>query len=373
MFQNLKVDIIYYKTNTDFEMEFNLCGCCRMRLLTDKSPDKKTFVHSLARAVSRSRVIIVVGNLFGQEGTINLVAAATGKGITTADNKMFGISGESEIEIISGSTPLVTADGYFGGCIIESGPQTMILLSDGKTVRKNLMNNLIHPYIEELCATDIKEKVSDVNEENEEENVEPLEEIPLVVEDIEAEAEEEIGEAEAEADTETADEENFDFLTQEQADEDYEYEYEKDDLGLITGDDSHTQEDIKPIQDDIPIIMDQEIEMENSQEDIFENDGEDFELFFEPDDMRLAEFYRRNREYYNGGDTLNGLVSGEEDEDEDKIRRPRSTFGIPILVLATILLIVLAILCYHIFYIPARDGVTAAAFIKETFDILLGN
>ena len=30
MFQNLKVDVIYYKTNTDFEMEFNLCGCCRM-------------------------------------------------------------------------------------------------------------------------------------------------------------------------------------------------------------------------------------------------------------------------------------------------------------------------------------------------------
>ena len=40
MFQNLKVDVIYYKTNSDFEMEFNLCGCCRMRLLSDKTPDK---------------------------------------------------------------------------------------------------------------------------------------------------------------------------------------------------------------------------------------------------------------------------------------------------------------------------------------------
>ncbi|MEE1055109.1 MAG: hypothetical protein U0L36_04660, partial [Acutalibacteraceae bacterium] len=68
MFQIIKVDIIYYQTNTDFEMEFNLCGCCRMRLLTDNAPDKKTLVHSLARAVSRSRVIIIVGNLFGEEG-----------------------------------------------------------------------------------------------------------------------------------------------------------------------------------------------------------------------------------------------------------------------------------------------------------------
>ena len=39
MFQNVKVDIIYYDTSTDFELEFNLCGCCRMRLLTDKTDD----------------------------------------------------------------------------------------------------------------------------------------------------------------------------------------------------------------------------------------------------------------------------------------------------------------------------------------------
>ena len=33
---NLKVDIIYYKTSSDFELEFNLTGCCRMRLFKDK-------------------------------------------------------------------------------------------------------------------------------------------------------------------------------------------------------------------------------------------------------------------------------------------------------------------------------------------------
>lgn len=50
MFYNIKSDIIYYKTATDFELEFNLCGTCRMRLLSDKMQDKKSFVHSLARA-----------------------------------------------------------------------------------------------------------------------------------------------------------------------------------------------------------------------------------------------------------------------------------------------------------------------------------
>ena len=57
MLYNLRSDIIYYKSGSDFELEFNLCGCCRMRLLTAKPSNKKTFVHSLARAVSRSRVI----------------------------------------------------------------------------------------------------------------------------------------------------------------------------------------------------------------------------------------------------------------------------------------------------------------------------
>ena len=96
MLQNIKVDIIYYNTNTDFEMEFNLCGCCRMRLLTDKVPDKKTMVHSLARAVSRSRVIIIVGNLFGESGVTEIAAKAIGGNVSLADNKTYGISGDED-------------------------------------------------------------------------------------------------------------------------------------------------------------------------------------------------------------------------------------------------------------------------------------
>ena len=33
MIQNLRVDTIYYLTNSDFEMEFNLCGCCKKFVL----------------------------------------------------------------------------------------------------------------------------------------------------------------------------------------------------------------------------------------------------------------------------------------------------------------------------------------------------
>lgn len=166
MFQNMKVDIVYYKTNSDFEMEFNLCGCCRMRLLTDKATDRKLMVHSLARAVSRSRIIMVVGPLFGEEGSIATTASAIGSSLEKVDNKLYGIRTDAPINIIAGATPLVTSDGFFGGCIIERGPQTMILLSESRTVRKTIVENLIHPYISELYAIELKNKAESIIESN---------------------------------------------------------------------------------------------------------------------------------------------------------------------------------------------------------------
>ena len=150
MLQNLRVDVIYHQTASDFEMEFNLNGCCRMRLLSDKTTDKKAFVKALARGVSRSRIIIACGPLFSADGLINTVATAIGSGLCQCDSKTYGIRGNDTIHIIVGSTPLVTPDGYFGGCIIESGSQTIILLTENRAFRKVIMKSLIHPYIEEI-------------------------------------------------------------------------------------------------------------------------------------------------------------------------------------------------------------------------------
>ncbi len=160
MLQNLKVDIIYHLTNSDFEMEFNMCGCCRMRLLSDKTADRKTLIAALSRAVGRSRIIIACGPLFSADGLIATVATAIGSKTVPVDNAAYGINGGDTIDIIAGSTPLVTSDGYFGGCIIESGPQTIILLTENKALRKSIMQNLIHPYIEEMSMLPIKEKTA---------------------------------------------------------------------------------------------------------------------------------------------------------------------------------------------------------------------
>ena len=220
MLQNIKVDIVYYMTNTDFEMEFNLCGCCRMRLLTDKAADRKSFINMLARAVSRSRVIITCGALFSETGLIETVAQAIGKPLEVVDNKAYGISGSSEIKIIGGAIPLVTSDGVFGGCIIESGPQTIILLSESRNVRKNIMQNLIHPYIEEISIMPSFENAprgaheADAPQIAEEPIVEAEEDVAEVPDETEAEEAKELEEAEETEVTEDS-AETEDFPTQE--------------------------------------------------------------------------------------------------------------------------------------------------------------
>ena len=142
MQQNIKVDVIYYLSPSDFEMEFNLCGCCHMRLLNEKTKDRKELVKALAKAVSRSKVIIACGPMFDDNGLISTVSTAIGKGTEVINNADYGIKFDDEIRIIKGATPLVTPEGFFGGCIIESGPQAIIILSESKGIRKTIMNKI---------------------------------------------------------------------------------------------------------------------------------------------------------------------------------------------------------------------------------------
>lgn len=393
MFQNIRVDIAYYKTGTDFEMEFNLCGCCRMRLLTDKAPDKKTLVHSLARAVSRSRVIIIVGNLFGADGIVNIAAGATGTKLCKADNKAYGISSDDEIEIINGSTPLVTPEGYFGGCIIEKGPQTMILLTENKNVRKSIMKNLIHPYIEELCASELKEKaaattdgqpiVTDDNSAEETDNIPATAQEEAPVEEPTAETEPENIEdvEETETATEPEPEIELDFVTDNEDETIPVINPEDENVGeeynFVSADDDNAESNY---EDDMDLVTDddyEEIEMKNSDSEGFStvDDGYDAVetdlLYSDKKSITYKEFKRRNEEYYNNKtENFEDLVS--EDEDYQGKVSYRSGLGTPILIISILLLIVLIVLCYCIFYVPSTEGVSATGYIKEVFDTLFG-
>lgn len=344
MFQNIKVDIIYYKTNTDFEMEFNLCGCCRMRLLTDKSPDSKTMVHSLARAVSRSRVIIITGSLFGEDGIIKLAAEAIKSELSPTDLKTYGISSDEEIEIIKGATPLVTPEGYFGGCIIERGPQTMILLSDSKSIRKTIMQTLIHPYIEELCATELKEMANAANttapiiaETDEEEEV--IQEEPEV-EEVESQIIFEPQEV-IEDDTSVDNDNDFQILM-----EDDEYEYEEELVTLSNGMVFETEDEV----------------FEPAPKDI------DSDLFVESNQMHSRESDKYNTAYVDYDYDDDGIVADEDfKQSKPFTHRP---LNITLSLITGLILVLIAVLCYCLVYLPAKYGYPASAYINEIINAM---
>ncbi len=329
MLQNLKVDIVYYKMETDFEMEFNLGGCCRMRLLTDKAEEKKDYLNMLSRAVQRSRIIISCGLLFTQNGIINITAHSIGKGLETVNKDEYGIKSNDEIQIIGGSTPLVTPDGIFGGCIIESGPQTIILLSESKSVRKTIMKNLIHPYIEDISTLQPKnpqtqDKENAVVEQSSEEipETEVLEEPNGEITETEEENKEiteEKEETEQENKTSFSSEHNIEFV-------------------MFDGTD-----DTQNIPDDT----------------VVENPG----LVIEPSNVKYSK-----KSYYELDYGNNEMDEDFYFEGEEKIVTKKN-YKLPIILISILLVLVLILLAFCIFYIPIVNKISISEYIKQIFAV----
>ncbi len=403
MLYNLRSDIIYYKSGSDFELEFNLCGCCRMRLLTDKPSNKKTFVHSLARAVSRSRVILIAGPLFGEDNTIDIVAQALGTSTEAVNNSAYNIASDDEIQIIKGGLPLVAEDGSFGGCIIESGPQTMILLTDNKTLRKSIMSNLIHPYIAELYASEMQgnakpttapEQTVDALEEKvdfvEEEPVsEVLNEDELIEQEIILE-ENKIGEI----GQESAKDEDFQeecplLLEDDGVDGNYD-DIKLEDIFVETVEDSP---EYYESQNDITIddLFEQSLELDEPARSIDEKIEEanivlDNEEYIHGD---LPEEYQKNFDnlYINSETEIESPVEHLEmaDEfryldDEGEIIGERETvfenrksgLQIATIIFTVLLLLSIIVLCFCIFSASTSEGMAPSEYIRSVWQTLIG-
>lgn len=336
MVQNLKVDVIYHQTPSDFEMEFNLCGCCRMRLLSDKTTDKKGFIKALARGVARSRVIMICGPLFGAEGLISTVATAIGSGLAVCDNKTYGISGDEQIHIINGSTPLVTPDGYFGGCIIESGPQTIILLTENRAFRKSIMQNLIHPYVEEISYIPVKSAPI-------EPKAQPQTEVAAITE-----TENYITEPDADYDLVDTVEESVCETVQ----TDHEHNIE------FIMDDEPSQEEVDvpsklQMPEDMDIGIDMYTEIE-SESEIKSRYAQEY-IPSEEDDMFIT------------------AVEQDTEQKTPKKKDPIKAMDISIVILVLILLLSVLALVYFVFLKPYTMGVSTVDYLKEIFGIASSN
>ena len=378
MLQNIKVDIIYYLTPTDFEMEFNLCGCCRMRLLTDKVSDRKEFIHSLSRAVSRSRVMICCGSLFGESGLINGVAAAIGKNVVKADNNAYGIKEGGDIGIIDGSMPLVTPEGIFGGCIIESGPQSIILLSESKNIRKSIMTTLIHPYIEELSISPVRapQKTEEPVESQQTEDAvsDIVETAAAPLRESEEVTEEPV--LETEANTETQEQPNEE--TEETVQEAVEAPSNESEPTEIepTEENAEENEEVSEPEATVEIAAEDTLNMDDMLIATMENGdvedpktnnaplqdvkNEEFELFIEPRQVKFSKKHYYDVDYDAGADA-DSLFAEPDPED----MRPR--FRSPILVLTVILLIALVVLAYILVVIPLSRGYSFTEYIEIIF------
>ncbi len=144
----IKADIIYYKTDSDFELEFNLNGCCPMRLLSSKPQNDGELLQSLGRAVSRSQLIITVGCIKGEYSVIYNVCNAIGYAMTGQDLSMLGVN--EPVMLPKGAIPLVSKEGVLGGCVIECGPQAIIVLTEDRALRKSIMKSLVHQYVRDF-------------------------------------------------------------------------------------------------------------------------------------------------------------------------------------------------------------------------------
>lgn len=327
--QNLKVDIIYHQSPSDFEMEFNLGSCCPMRTLSDRTTDKKSFIKALVRDVARSRVIICCGPLFGSDGLVSVVARAIGSTTVVCDNTTYGINSEEKIDIIKDSIPLVTPDGYFGGCIIESGPQTIILLTENKTFRKAIMKNLIHPYMVEINYVVPGASVNSIT--NPAENTD----YTAAVSESEAYIVEK--------------DDNYDSVDEQQELEQLTEDKEEDNISFV-------MENDEPLQSDEPV---QEAEDNNTYIDLYTASGTDYD-----DEEELTPYTPSESDQ---------LFIGKVDQDEhEKQIDPKDNMRtVNIIIVAMVLLLALSILAlvYLLVFRPMSMGVESADYIKEIFGL----
>lgn len=348
MIQNLKIDIIYYDTPSDFEFEFNLGGCCHSRVLNNKTSSAKEMIGCLSKAVSRSRVILVIGKLGGADGLFSLISKAISIPLTEVSAEEYGIVSGTDTTVIANSLPLVSTDGLLAGCIIESGPQSIILLPSEKSLRKDIAENLVFQYITAVSRTPDTETVV-TPDSTEEDSIDLKEEnVPMV-------------------ETETI-EENSATNIEDEVQGDI-FINEPQQAVIETND-----EPIIEAEADIT-VNEEQIEEEEKIIDIYEEPSEkskspdidDNYVYNIYSDKPTEEKYEKYEDYEDYDDYD---YDDEDDEDEDSGKKTsKSGINIFIWVILGLMFIIAAIILYMLVYTPLKSGVNVAEYISQVLNI----
>lgn len=143
---DIKIEIIYYSMQTDVNFEFNLRGDYPIRMLSVNCGDNNSFLKNLKRAASRSEIIFCVGG-FSDGNIPELVAKAINFNLVKLDNEEFGLASSEDINIPKNAIPLFIDENKYAGYLVESGPQTIVCLTENSEIRNAAATQLMVPYI----------------------------------------------------------------------------------------------------------------------------------------------------------------------------------------------------------------------------------
>ncbi len=149
MANDVKIEILYYKTNCDISLEFGIRGNYPIRLLSSICDSSTSFLHNFKRALQRSEIIITVGGYDGGTYLPVLIAKAVGASCVSPNYKSLNIIADKDYPIPEASIALAPKSRNFAGFILESGPQSIISLNNDKKIRIETVNELVSKYITE--------------------------------------------------------------------------------------------------------------------------------------------------------------------------------------------------------------------------------
>lgn len=348
MISNLKVDIIYYKTPSDFELEFNLNGCCRMRILKEKVEDKKQLVTALARDVSRSKVIIVVTDLLGEKNGVEIISSAIGYKYEPVDKLAHSIKSGDDIKAPHGCLPLVTKSGQYGGCIVECGKQSIILISSDRPLRHEIMRSYIHQYIFDINQVEaFNERLRHESENN------PIIDNSGILTAARADIAAEIAEMEEDAPEETA--EVAEEVTIDTAGETEKITADTETATDEAPSEAPQEEPTSDTEEDSPVFAETAdvTEEDENLEDVVEADEAKASVPYEDESFPII------RSGSDGFIAVENISSSSEPTDKKvnrRLMRRRKGSSIILLIVAILLLACFGVLAYFFVYKPIING-----------------
>ena len=162
----MSIETIYFKTE-NFENFQNQISQSKGYLSNTVAEDRRAFLTALAEAVTRSEVIVTIGQF---TLVTSVLARGLGLELAAVDFKSLGITPTQEVQLPLGSLPLVL-DNEVVGMLLENSGQCIIAVDSDEDKAIILYDMYIKPYIEALQVSAQAEETGAVEEETEPEEV----------------------------------------------------------------------------------------------------------------------------------------------------------------------------------------------------------